>query len=313
MTDRTPTGYADALAEAKRAIRSARVRAVLTVDRELVELYWTLGRLILDRQERDGWGSKVVERLASDLRREFPGMTGLSVRNLLYMRSFAAAWPDAAIVQQLVALLPWGHNLQLLAKLDDPELRRWYAAEAIAYGWSRAVLENQIMSQLHLRAGSAPSNLAELLSAGDSELMQQVTKDPCNLAFLMLERDVAERDLEAALVTHIQEFLLELGTGFAFVGRQHRLEVAGDEFFIDLLMFHIPSARLLCTNGGQAAGIRAQRARRFEIGQARCKPWTCSARMRSSSSAPISSASEFVGAAGSKIAQFSRSSPYFDR
>jgi predicted nuclease of restriction endonuclease-like (RecB) superfamily len=111
------------------------------------------------------------------------------------------------------------------------------------------VLENQIMSQLHLRTGNAPSNFAELLPAGDSELMQQVTKDPCNLEFLTLERDVAERDLEAALVTHIQEFLLELGTGFAFVGRQHRLDVAGDEFFIDLLMFHIPTARFLCTTG----------------------------------------------------------------
>ncbi len=242
MSGVVPTGYSEALALAKTAIQSARARAELAVNSELIHLYWTLGRLILDRQEANGWGSKVVERLASDLRQEFPGMTGLSPRNLAYMRSFAAAWPDAAIVQQLVAQLPWGHNLQLLAKLDDPDLRRWYAVQAIEHGWSRAVLENQIMSRLHIRQGVASSNFAALLPAADSELMQQVTKDPYNLEFLTLERDVAERDLETALVAHVEEFLLELGHGFAFVGRQYTLDVDGDEFFVHLLMFHIPTA-----------------------------------------------------------------------
>jgi predicted nuclease of restriction endonuclease-like (RecB) superfamily len=243
MGDVVPSSYIEALAAAKTAIQSARARAVLAVNSELIHLYWTLGRLILDRQEADGWGSKVIERLASDLRREFPQMTGLSRANLHYMRAFAAAWPETESVQQLVGRLPWGHNLLLISKLDDASLRQWYAAQAIEYGWSRAVLENQIMSQLHLRQGVAPSNFAALLPASDSELMQQVTKDPYNLEFLTLERDVAERDLETALVAHVEDFLLELGHGFAFVGRQYILDVDGDEFFVDLLMFHIPTAR----------------------------------------------------------------------
>lgn len=163
MGDVVPSSYIEALAAAKTAIQSARARAVLAVNGELIHLYWTLGRLILDRQEADGWGSKVIERLASDLRREFPQMTGLSRANLHYMRAFAAAWPETESVQQLVGRLPWGHNLLLISKLDDASLRQWYAAQAIEYGWSRAVLENQIMSQLHLRQGVAPSNFAETI------------------------------------------------------------------------------------------------------------------------------------------------------
>jgi predicted nuclease of restriction endonuclease-like (RecB) superfamily len=140
--------------------------------------------------------------------------------------------------------LPWGHNQLLLDKFrDDPDLRSWYAGQAIEFGWSRAVLEHQIMSGLHRRVGVAESNFDRVLPAGESELVQQMTKDPYNLEFLTLERDAAERTLEAALVAHVQQFLLELGHGFAFVGRQYRLDIDGDELFIDLLMFHIPTVR----------------------------------------------------------------------
>ena len=235
--------YVAALTTAKAAIQAARTRAVLAANNELITLYWQLGTLILDRQRVDGWGTKVVERFSADLRAAFPEMTGLSRTNLMYMRALAAAWPDPEIVPRLVGRLPWGHIRELLDKLDDPGEREWYARAAIEHGWSRPVLANQIMSQLHRRAGAAPSNFADVLPAADSELMQQLTKDPYNLEFLTLTAPLAERDLERALVAQVEQFLLELGHGFAFVGRQWRLELDDDEFFIDLLMFHIPTDR----------------------------------------------------------------------
>lgn len=246
-TPALPPSYAVTLAEAKAAIQAARTRAVLAVNNELIGLYWQLGRLILDRREVEGWGTRVIERLSADLRAAFSEMKGLSTTNLEYMRRFALAWPDQAKVPQLVGKLPWGHVRELLDKLDDPNEREWYAQAAVEHGWSRAVLTNQIMSQLHRRAGAAATNFTASLPAGDSELMQQLTKDPYNLEFLTLAGDAAERDLERALVRQIERFLLELGAGFAFVGRQWHLDLDGDEFFIDLLMFHIPSNRFLCT------------------------------------------------------------------
>ncbi len=164
-------------------------------------------------------------------------MTGLSRSNLKYMPAFAEAWPE--IFPQAAGQLPWGHIRELLDKLGEPGLREWYAAQAVEHGWSRNVLVNQIMSQLHLRQGAAPSNFSSTLPAGESELAQQITKDPYNLEFLDLEAEVTERKLEAALITHLQRFLLELGAGFAFVGSQYRLEVGGDEFFADLLFHHL--------------------------------------------------------------------------
>lgn len=232
-----PDGYGALLAQAKAAVRDAQLRAHLAVNRELIGLYWQLGRLILTRQHAEGWGSKVVERLSADLRAEFPDMKGLSRSNLHYMRAFAEAWPE--IVPQPVGQLPWGHIRELLDKLDDAELRRWYAEQAVGNGWSRNVLLNQIMSHLHRRLGAAPSNFSRTLPAPESELVQQITKDPYNLEFLGLGAEVAERKLEDTLVAHLQRFLLELGAGFAFVGRQYRLQIGGDEFFADLLFYHL--------------------------------------------------------------------------
>jgi predicted nuclease of restriction endonuclease-like (RecB) superfamily len=170
-------------------------------------------------------------------------MTGLSTRNLRYMRDFAREWPDRAMLQRLVAQLPWGHNITLLEQLDDPAMREWYARSAIEYGWSRDVLLNQIMSQLHARQGVAPTNFERLLPAADSELMQQATKDPYALEFLTITGDAHERDVEQAMIDQLDRFLRELGAGFSYVGRQWRLDVAGDEFLIDLLMFHPESNR----------------------------------------------------------------------
>lgn len=190
-------------------------------------------------------GSKVVSRLATDLRAEFPGMKGLSPRNLIYMASFAAAWPDLEIAPQPVAHLPWGHVRALLDRLADPAQREWYAARAVQEGWSRAVLEHMIASGLHRRAGAAPSNFAAVLPPGDSDLAQALTRDPYDLEFLALTSPIAERDLEDALMTHPQRFLLELGAGFAFVGRQFRLPLGEEEFFIDLLFFNYLANRFV--------------------------------------------------------------------
>jgi predicted nuclease of restriction endonuclease-like (RecB) superfamily len=233
------TGYDDFLRDLKERVRAAQVRAALAVNRELVLLYWQIGRDILERQEREGWGAKVIDRLSHDLRREFPEMKGFSARNLKYMRAFAQAWPDEAFVQQVAAQIPWFHNCVLLDKLKDPTARAWYAHAAIAHGWSRAILDLQIESRLHERQGKAVTNFVSTLPAPQSELAQQMLKDPYTFDFLSLHDEAVERDLERGLLLHLKDFMLELGVGFAFLGSQHHLQVGDDDFFIDLLFYHV--------------------------------------------------------------------------
>jgi predicted nuclease of restriction endonuclease-like (RecB) superfamily len=234
-----PEGYSDWLAELKGRIHSAQQRATLAVNRELVLLYWQLGRDILARQAEQGWGAKVIDRLAHDLRNAFPDMKGFSRANLMYMRAFAEAWPDEQIVQQAVGQLPWGHNLVLLARLKQPEQRLAYARAAIEHGWSRNVLNIHIETRLLERTGKAVTNFSERLPAPGSDLARESLKDPYLFDFLDVGKEADEREIEAALVKHITQFLLELGAGFAFVGRQVHLEVGGDDFFIDLLFYHL--------------------------------------------------------------------------
>jgi len=234
-----PEGYANWLGELKSRIHNAQQRAALAVNRELVLLYWEIGRDILQRQAGQGWGAKVIERLAHDLKTAFPEMRGFSRANLMYMRSFADAWPDAAIVQQVVGQLPWGHNLVLLTKLKRPEQRLAYAQRAVEHGWSRAILEIHIESRLLEREGRAITNFADRLPSPGTDLARQSLKDPYLFDFLDVGQAADEREIEAALVKHITQFLLELGAGFAFVGRQVHLEVGGDDFFIDLLFYHL--------------------------------------------------------------------------
>ena len=234
-----PAGYTDWLADLKTRIHSAQQRATLAVNRELVLLYWQIGRDILTRQAEQGWGAKVIERLAEDLRAAFPEVKGFSRANLMYMRAFAEAWPDAEIVQQAVGQLPWGHNLVLLTRLKNAEQRLAYARSAIAHGWSRNVLNIHIETRLLERQGAALTNFELTLPKPQSDLARESLKDPYRLDFLGLGREAGEREIENALVKHITEFLLELGAGFAFVGRQVLLDVAGDEFFIDLLFYHL--------------------------------------------------------------------------
>jgi predicted nuclease of restriction endonuclease-like (RecB) superfamily len=231
--------YRDLLANVKAQIQTARVRAALAANRELVLLYWQIGKEILTRQRQEGWGTRVIDFLAQDLRAEFPDMRGLSTRNLKYMRSFAEAWPNQSIVQQLVAQLPWGHNVRLLDYVKSADERLWYAQQTIENNWSRNVLVMQIESGLYRRQGSATTNFRVTLPAPDSDLAQQLLKDPYTFDFLALAKDARERELESGLLVHLRDFLLELGTGFAFVGSQVPLEVGGEDFRLDLLFYHL--------------------------------------------------------------------------
>lgn len=238
LTD-PPPGYADWLSELKPRIHTAQQRAALAVNRELVLLYWQIGRDILARQAEQGWGAKVIERLAHDLRKAFPQRKGFSPRNLKYMRAFAEAWPDSEFVQEVLAQLPWYHQLALLDKLRADEERRWYAAKAIEHSWSRNILVMQIETNARGRIGQAVANFDGRLPKPDSDLARETLKDPYRFDFLGLADEAQEREIENALVKHVTEFLLELGAGFAFVGRQVLLDVGGDEFFIDLLFYHL--------------------------------------------------------------------------
>ena len=235
-----PGGYNDFLRELKTRIRSARVKAILSVNRELITLYWHIGRGILEHQARHRWGAKVIDNLARDLRSEFPETTGFSSRNLKYMRAFAGAYPEESIVQQAVAQIPWGHNIVLIEKVKDPDQRMWYVNQTIENGWSRNVLVHQIEGNLYGRQASTPkiTNFTTTLPSPQSELVEQTIKDPYNFEFLTLEHTRKERDLERGLLDEIRKFLLELGTGFAFMGNQYHLEVGGDDFYIDLLFYH---------------------------------------------------------------------------
>ena len=219
------------------------MRAVLAANRELTLLYWDIGQAILGRQDQEGWGAKVIDRLSRDLRRAFPDMKGLSPRNLKYMRRFGEAWPDREIVQQAAARIPWFHNCVLLEKVKDADLRLFYIHKTIENGWSRNVLVMQIEGGLYLRQGKALTNFEARLPAPQSDLAESVLKDPYLFGFLGLEDQAQEREVEKALMRHMRDFLLELGVGFAFVGNQVRLEVGGDEFFLDMLFYHL---RLRC-------------------------------------------------------------------
>jgi predicted nuclease of restriction endonuclease-like (RecB) superfamily len=239
----TSDDYTAWLTSLKVQIQGARARAALSVNQELVRLYHRIGLEILDRQRQQAWGAKVVERLSRDLREAFPDMKGLSSSNLKYMRVFAEMCPDARIGQQAADQLPWFHVVVLLTKVSEPALREWYATQATARAWSRSTLEVNIKSQLHLRQGAALTNFERHLPTDQARLAIEALKDPYHFDFLGVGDEAHEHDIESALVRHITRFLLELGAGFAFVGRQHRIEVGGEEFFADLLFYH---TRLKC-------------------------------------------------------------------
>ncbi len=238
-----PEGYDEFLGTLKERIRTAQVDAAQAVNRGMIMLYWSIGNDILERQRSQGWGAKVVDRLAADLRRAFPYTRGFSVRNLKYMRSLAEDWPDAEIVQQLLHKLPWFHLCALHDRVKDPAARLWYARKTLENCWSRNVLCIHIDRELYEAQGAATSNFAETLPAPQSDLARQLIKDPYKLDFLGIAEEAEERAIERGLVRHIRDFLLELGQGFAFVGNQVPLEIGGEGFRLDLLFYHL---RLRC-------------------------------------------------------------------
>ena len=250
--NKLPANYPMLLEDIKSRIRSARIKAALSINRELIELYWDIGKCITERQSQEGWGKSVVERLATDLRNEFLQISGFSSRNIWRMRAFYLAWTEE--VQKLtqavavldgenlpppVAEIPWGHNILLLEKIKHPPERLWYAVNTKEFGWSRAVLTHQVELDLYGRQGKAITNFTNTLPAPQSDLANQFLKDPYIFDFLTLDKPFRERELEAGLVGHLERFLLELGAGFAFVGRQVHLDVAEEDFYIDLLFYHL--------------------------------------------------------------------------
>jgi predicted nuclease of restriction endonuclease-like (RecB) superfamily len=231
--------YADFLQSLKSRIATAQTKAALAVNRELVLLYWNIGREILERQKKQGWGAKVVDQLSKDLRSAFPEMKGFSRANLLYMRRFAETYQDEKFVQQAAGQIPWFPNCKILDKVNSHNEREFYIRKTIENGWSRDVLVWQIESRLFERQGKAVTNFELTLPKPQSDLANQLLKDPYNFDFLTLHDEAVERDLEHALISNIQKFLLELGVGFAFVGSQYHIEVGGQDFYIDLLFYHL--------------------------------------------------------------------------
>ena len=228
--------FVDALIE---TIRKQRVSTTLRANVSLIVMYWQIGDAILKKQKSEGWGAKVIDRISHDVRHVFPDMKGFSPRNIKYMRLFAAEWPDLELVQRTVALIPWRTNILILEKIKSPEDRLWYAQKTIKNGWSRSVLELQIESGLKQRDGQAVNNFESTLPSADSDLVSQVFKDPYLFDFLGTDVPRREREIEQKLTEHIQSFLLELGQGFAFVGRQVHLELGGQDFYIDMLFYHL--------------------------------------------------------------------------
>jgi len=234
-----PIGYADMRDAIVSKIKDSRVRLVIQANTGMIELYWGIGNEILHRQKDEGWGAKVIDRLSSDLRATFPGMGGFSPRNLNYMRRFAEQWSDFSIVQRTVAQLPWRSNILLIDRLNDEQSRLWYAQKTIENGWSRDVLDTMIASRLIERQGKAVNNFSTSLPPSDSDVVSNIFKDPYLFDFIGTGELRRETEVERLLAGHIEKFLLELGQGFAFVGRQVHLELGGDDFYIDLLFYHL--------------------------------------------------------------------------
>jgi predicted nuclease of restriction endonuclease-like (RecB) superfamily len=267
--------YQGLLADIKARVRHAQHRAALSANAEMVLMYWDVGRLIAARQEQEGWGAGVIPRLAVDLKNELPEQKGFSPRNLSRMIAFFRAYPilpqavaklesgkpaaspatPTAILPQAAAKLvppsagagssdcllavPWSHHIVLIEKVKDFSTRIWYARQVVEQGWSREALTAQIKQRAHERQGTAVTNFATTLPEIHASLATGLLKDPYLFDFLTLEEPFHERELETGLLTHLQKFLLELGRGFAFVGRQYRLEVSDREFYLDLLFYHL--------------------------------------------------------------------------
>lgn len=246
--------YSLTLADLKKQIRTCQLKAAMAVNKELIRLYWAIGKTIVERQEGNGWGTKFIEKLAKDLQNEFPGVEGFSRTNVFRMRAF---YREYKIVPPLVgqideidhlgvlSQIPWSHNILLMEKLDSVEQRLWYAAKTVENKWGKRALEDWIDTDIYSRQGKAVTNFSLRLPEPQSTLAQETLCDPYFFDFLNLPQGHLERELEEGLVEKIQQTLLAFGHGFAFVGRQYPLEIDGDTFYVDLLFYHIPSHRYI--------------------------------------------------------------------
>ena len=232
--------YKAFIQDIKQRVQTAQIKAAVAINQELLHLYWDLAELIVAKQRESAWGEGLLLQMSRDLQAEFTGMQGFSKRNLELMRQWYRFWSvEPAIAKQLVSQIPWGHNLVIISKIKNAEEALFYVQKTLQNNWSRAVLTHQIESGLYQRAGKAITNFEAALPAPHSDLARQTLKDPYNFDFLMLREKHDEQELENALIEHITKFLLELGAGFSYLGRQYRLEVEGDEFFMDLLFYHV--------------------------------------------------------------------------
>jgi predicted nuclease of restriction endonuclease-like (RecB) superfamily len=251
-----PADYCDFLLDLKKYILTERLGTILASNMAMILLYWQIGQMVLEKQQTQGWGAKIIDRLSFDLREQFPDMKGFSPRNIKYMRAFAAAWPNKEIVQR-VAQLSWRHNITLLEKLKTVEERLWYAVKSHEHGWSYNILGMQIETQAHTRFGKAQNNFLATLPPLDSDHATQIFKDPYLFDFLGTDAPRLEAELERGLMAHIQKFLIELGQGFAFVGQQVHLELGDQDYYLDLLFYHIKLRRYI---------VIELKARKFEVG-----------------------------------------------
>jgi predicted nuclease of restriction endonuclease-like (RecB) superfamily len=241
--DRLPADYHAFLQNIKTRVQQAQLKAVVAVNQELILLYWQIGKEILARQEQEGWGTKVTDRLSADLHAAFPQMKGFSPRNLKYMRAFAKAYPEEPFVQQVAAQIPWFHHCVLLDKIPAQDERLWYLHQTMEHGWSRNVLALQIETRLYQRKGKAQTNFQTTLPSLESDLATDILKDPYVFDFITMSDEAKERNVQSHLVANIRRFLLELGVGFTFVGSNYHIAVGGEDYYIDLLFYHI---RLRC-------------------------------------------------------------------
>lgn len=230
--------YNQLLEELKTTIQQARLRAIVNVNTQMIKMYWDIGKSILARQNDKGWGAKVIDNLAKDLKTEFPDLKGISTRNLKYMRKFAFEYQDFAFVQRSVAQLSWGHNIVLMDKIKEQSMRIWYAQKVVEHGWTRDVMVHQIEANAHKVFGKLPNNFPAVLPLEQSEAVTNLLKDEYIFDFIAQNDIKFERELEGELVQNMTKFLLELGKGFAFVGKQYHVEVGGQDFYIDLLFYH---------------------------------------------------------------------------
>jgi len=233
--------YVTALKILKEKIRTAQIKASLSVNSEMIRLYWEIGKTIVENQNKQGWGKNIIGKLSKDLQNAFPNMKGFSTRNLGYMKLFYETYQEVIILQEALAKLPWYHNITLLEKLNNNDERFWYARQTVENGWSRGILVIQIESNLYNRQvlQSKITNFKQTLPTPQSELAEQIIKDPYKLDFLTVYNDAKEKDIENELVKHMKKFLLELGAGFAFVGQQYHLEIGNRDYYVDLLFYHL--------------------------------------------------------------------------